>query len=289
MTDAMPLGLCVEAGTTPHPVPDVLATLEPCVDPTPARQKWSFNHSNSFEGTSNGTTNDGHCLRAEFAGQPTRVLLRGGTHACDLIGTNYQNWIPDADAGAGMAGAGVLNLVNYYQFGRCLDVPGFDVNHGFMWAWPCKQDPGGHLDWNQKWELCAHPTGPCDTTLPSTAAGESGLLVTRPAGAPRCLQSRLTSTPRSFPVLVVCPADPTTATTWKIYGNTGVYATSYTVTDGAGNCLAVEDSTAPTALGWQLGRISVTVTVTCGGSTREKWNADPNVLRPSPMMSITER
>ena len=35
---------------------DVLATLQTCVDPTPASQKWSFNSSNSLEGTSNGTT-----------------------------------------------------------------------------------------------------------------------------------------------------------------------------------------------------------------------------------------
>lgn len=281
-TDAFPLGMCLEAGPVPHPSTDVPATIEPCVLPTPPRQRWTLNQYNNLEGSSDGTTLDGHCLVVTTpgaAGSP--VVLRTGSGICSNVVTDDRNWSPDQNVGPGGAGPQFGQLVNFVEFGRCLDIPGHATWYPWMWAWPCKQDQTGTLAWNQKWD-----TAP----VTSNSAGAAGPIVTHPPGlpAPLCLRSPLTGTPQSYPTLIACPSAPTAETTWTMFGNTGLYLTSYTIVDSRGHCLAAQDPETPGAVRDREDRISRIVVEPCDGSARQKWNADPTVLRPTPLTDFTE-
>ena len=62
-----------------------------------------------------------------------------------------QTWVPSPTAGAGMAGAGNSQLVNYRQFATCLDVTGQDPTSAFLILYTCKQNPNpANVAWNQK-------------------------------------------------------------------------------------------------------------------------------------------
>ena len=65
---------------------------------------------------------------------------------------NIKDLAPDAAVGAGAAGASSGQLVNFNQFGRCLDVTNQDVTSAYLIAWPCKQAPDPtNVAWNQRW------------------------------------------------------------------------------------------------------------------------------------------
>lgn len=277
VTDAAPLGLCLDGGPVPHPDTDVVVTMQPCAEDVAARQQWSINDLNFYEGTSDGVNLDGHCLNPQVAGAVGGpVVVR---KSC------VHDFNPQVSVGAGAAGAKTTQVVNYGQFGRCLDVAEYNWQRAFFWIWPCKQAPAvAGVSWNQKWILPEVVKG---------TAGTAGFIVNYPPSIsyPACLRSPLTNAQWSYVTLAQCPSAPATgAFKWTVYGDTGTYATSYTIVDEAGNCLAAADPALP---GGDIAiyghNVSPAVTVACSGSTREKWNGDPNVLDASPLTMVAER
>lgn len=277
VTDATPLGLCLDGGPVPHPDSDVAVTMQTCAAGVSARQQWSINDMNNYEGSSDGVNLDGHCLNPQVAGAAgVPVVVR---RSC-----NY-DFNPDVSVGAGAAGAKTTQVVNYGQFGRCLDVAEYNWQRVFFWIWPCKQAPSAAgVSWNQKWVLPAVTAG---------TAGTAGFIVNHPPalGAPACLRSKLSTARWSYVTLEACPAAPAAgAFRWTVFGDTGTYATSYTIVDAVGNCLAAADPALPGGNISIYGHdVSPAVTVACSGSPLEKWNGDPNVLKASPLTMVAER
>jgi hypothetical protein len=277
VTDTLPLGLCLDGGPVPHPNTDVVVTMQPCAVAVSRRQQWSINDMNNYEGTSDGVNLDGHCLNPQVAGAVgVPVVVR---NACAY------DYNPDVSVGAGAAGARTTQVVNYGQFGRCLDVAEYDWQRVFFWIWPCKQAPSvAGVSWNQKWILPAVVAG---------NSGTAGFIINYPPSIsyPACLHSKLSNAQWSYVTLEQCPSAPAIgAFKWTVYGDTGVYATSYTIVDDAGNCLAAADPTQPGGDISIYGHdVSPAVTVACSGSTLQKWNGDPNVLDASPLTMVAER
>lgn len=280
ITDAVPLGLCVDGGPVPHGASNTALTFQPCGTVTQPRQQWSLNDGSNFQGTSDGTTLDTHCFNIQSPDVPgSVVILTPGAGGCP--GTRIaHSFSPDAEVGAGAAGASSGQLVSFAQFGRCFDVTSRDWEASYMIVWPCKQAPDtSQVSWNQKW------------TLPAT--GVAGVIKTKPAATAffACLQSPLTVGAGSYVTLAQCPAGaPPANQSWTVRGDTGVYATSYTILDNAGNCLCPTDPTAvPADLFGGGYEISKAIMLPCSGSTMQKWNAPPDIVDGTPLKDIAER
>jgi hypothetical protein len=274
-----PNGMCLDAGPVPH-VENSPVVFQPCAATKVARQQWSFNDGANFEGTANGATLDGFCFHVQFpdtVGSPMVVRNAGGR--CRTAYNNESTFSPEPQVGAGAASAASTQLVNYGQFGRCLDVTEGNTSYQYMIVWPCKQSPDMALvSWNQRW------------TIPASggATGATGVLKVQPTNSTTlCLRSPLTNTPDSFVDLTTCPAGaPTGNVRWTVYGNTDDYATSYRIMDNAGNCLAANDPSRTLYPNGQ--KVSPAVVVPCSGSLLQKWNADPEVLVPAPLRDVRE-
>ena len=284
ITDAMPLGLCLDAGPVPHTSAGVTVALQPCGATTKPQQQWGFNDNANLEGTSDGINLDGYCFNVQVpdvAG--SAIVLNTGGGSCGGPYDIVRTFSPEAAVGAGAASAATKQLVNYAQFGRCLDVTETDWTYRYMIVWPCKQVPDAtKVLWNQKWI----------TPVPTGATGATGTINTKPSSTAfnACLKSPLSPATGLFVVLVQCPAGaPTNDLKWTVYGNTGVYATSYTILDGSGNCLSAADPEAPGTELFPKGNVISTVVVRpCDGSTLQKWNAVPDVLKATPLKNIRE-
>jgi hypothetical protein len=271
VTSAYPNGLCLSSppAGTQQKVGDAI-TLQPCaaVPNAPWYQQWSVDNVAHLEGSKPDKSNiNGLCINA--ASQGAGVALTLQTCAGGVTDTK-QTWVPSPDAGAGMAGASNSQLVDFQQFGRCMDVTNTDVTSAFLIAYTCKQNPNpGLVSWNQKFSL--------------NAAGE---FVTN-NGSPYCLRSPLTTYagPPNGPYVTVtaCPNTPTSAVTWKQYGATDGNGNplpalqKYTVQDSSGNCLSL--TTGTTDL--YNSQYSKVIVAACDGSTVQKWNATPDVQQPA--------
>jgi hypothetical protein len=157
------------AATTQYSV----VLLEPCstnsLPPgspyTPAAQVWSYNDGGFFQISNATDTGLGsYCLNTYIgtpgvaAGSPAgttgvAALTNGDFIDIDVCNGSGQ-FIPVASVGAGAAGTTLrpFQLVNYANFGRCID----DTNQQQLATWligyPCKQDPlATNLTWNQKY------------------------------------------------------------------------------------------------------------------------------------------
>ncbi|WP_433791509.1 ricin-type beta-trefoil lectin domain protein [Actinoplanes sp. CA-252034] len=288
-----PLGMCLQAGTT-H-VTDNLVTVEPCQGTKPSlyRQQWSFNGSAEFVGSelTAGSNTDGSCFYRQFDGTAdSRLLLLVNSSACNTSTVNARRWSPDAAVGAGMAaspaGQAVGQLVNYNQFGRCLDVTEKNVGFGHMIAWPCKQNPNpANVEWNQRYGLPA-----ADSSKAGTAGNHAtGTITTTTGGVLYCLTSP--SSPDLYQYVQAMLCTGTTSQQWTVYGETNRYSTSYQIVDGTGKyCLQprnpkseVPDYYQPTTY-----KISKIYVAACDGSTLQKWNADQNVIAALDLKDVKE-
>ncbi|MHB8340288.1 MAG: RICIN domain-containing protein [Mycobacteriales bacterium] len=262
-------GMCLDAPASS----DTLVEFQPCTDGsgqtvTP-EQQWSFNDVASFEGANTNGSLNGLCFRVVNPNTPgTDVNLSSNT-----CGGSYnigQTWDPEPSVGAGAAGPSTSQLVNYQEFGRCLDVTNQNVNWPFLIDFPCKQAPNpSYIAWNQKFAYDA-------------ATKE---FVTNPSAGPYCLQSPLGTASPAYVLVEACPATPSSNVQWTVPGSTGVYATSYTILDGAGNCLSLGppgSSSAP------LNQWSTITVAKCDGSLAQKWNAPPNTAQAA-VQNILEK
>jgi hypothetical protein len=285
-TLSKPLGMCLDAGT-PQAVGKV-AQFQPCAIVTAPQQQWSINDAANFEGTADGATLDGFCLNVQTPNTAGSFVILGstGTSTCHRAYDNIETFSVEATVGAGAAGAVAAGgppppqLVNFNQFGRCLDVTEQKVTFLYMIAWPCKQAPDpANVTWNQKWALPAIPTG-------STSA--TGRITTnQPTLGTYCLNSPLSTVDGQYVTVTPCPGAATTSNqSWTVYGDTGTYASSYRIVDSAGYCLTPTSAPDYYPNG---NNVSKLIVATCGGLTLQKWNAPPNLLKSLALKDLNEK
>jgi hypothetical protein len=276
-------GMCLDAGT-PEASGSVVK-VQPCVTPVEAQQEWSLNDSANLVGTSDGQTLNSFCFNVQSPNVAGSLLVLSTN--CNGGYDDAQTFSPEAAVGAGAAGSTSGQLVNFNEFGRCLDVTNYDVTYAYMIAWPCKQAPNpNYVGWNQRWTL---------PLVGSNGASAPGQIVTNDtATSPTtfyCLVSPLSTASGSYVTVSQCPTGTTpTNMTWTVYGNTGTYSTSYEIVDNAGYCLSPTDPTASPGDFFSGGnKISKITVAACNGSTLQKWNAPPNILQPLPLKDIGEK
>lgn len=280
-------GMCLQA----DPGGSGTVLFEPCLasDSTSLyKQQWSFNDSAQFQSaTSSGADLGNQCLDIQAVDMAGSNVILGG---CGSYPQRQGSWLPSPASGAGMAGPNTNQLVNFKQFGRCLDLQSWGLSNPLI-AWPCKQTPSGAPGWNQRWvynsttktlstDYSPVNSGPGNPTLPycvkapvSTASGTALRAYVNP-----------------------CP-DPSTPTPanmqWQSHTSvTDTYRDRYTYVDSSGRCL--QPSTSDLYIdagnsGNSAGNTSYVVVAPCDGSLLQKWNGDPNVLTGSPLRDANER
>lgn len=282
-------GLCLQAGTT-HAASNPV-TLQPCVTtkPTLYAQQWSINDSSNLVGSnSTGTNTDSYCFNVAQANQPGSALII--TTSCSGSYNNVSTFSLDANAGAGQAsstvGQAIGQLVNYSQFGRCLDDTNQNPDSPYMIAWPCKQNPDPtKVAWNQRYTLPA--LKPADD---KTAANhQPGTISTVKGATTYCLQSPLSEAVYQYVTTKVCSG--ISSQQWTVYGATDQYATSYQIVDSTGKlCLQPRDQNAtPPDLFQDVNKVAKIYVAPCNGSTLQKWNANMNDLAGVALKDVAER
>ncbi len=265
--------LCLDAPSTVG----ALVRLEPCRVPAVPSQQWSYNDARNFEGTSDGRTLNGYCFNAVngVLRMARATMVNGyatGDSPCRRPAyDSVQSFAPAQTVGAGGAGPGTGQLVNYEEFGRCLDADSFSMTLPPL-VYPCKQAPDpNEVGWNQRW------------TTP--APGRAGLLhLTDPDGTRYCLapppdgagDPRLSFEP--------CPVGPPPARlTWLVRGRTDRLESSYRIEDHLGRCLASAPDRVRHAhlANWA-------VVTTCDGGKTQKWNAEPRTMAAA-LTNLAER
>lgn len=172
---------------------------------------------------------------------------------------------PAPSVGAGAASYNTNQIVNYSEFGRCMDVTDEQIGKAFMIVYPCKQDPGGtgaNLKWNHKWYY-SEPTGAA-----TTSAAQS-ISVKLNNTTPYCLTTSGTSN-TDVHFKACNPINVGSLNSQQKFirnGNTGNTLTSYTFQLAADptRCLAAVPES---GYAWSHLRL-----VPCSGSTTQKWNA----------------
>lgn len=272
VTSAYPNGLCL---SSPPSKPQQYAgdpiMLQPCAGGgnAPWYQKWSVNNVSHLEGARSDLTNtDGLCIdvAAQAAGKAlTLQSCYGG------VTDSRQTWVPSPDVGAGMAGAANDQIVNFQQFGRCMDVTDTDVTKGFLIAYTCKQNPDPtKVLWNQKFSY--------DSTTKQLVTNN---------GSPYCLTSPRTAydstVPGPYVTLTACNGTIPPGTQWTQYGGTDTDGNplpplvKYTVQDDTGLCLSLTTGTQDA----YNGQYSKVIVEACDGSLLQKWNASADVQAPA--------
>ena len=123
-------------------------------------QQWSFNDSGGYTAVAEQLGDHRRAVPVlHERRQPERRRdRRPGQLRRRRLTVPSQAWVPSPAVGAGQAEA--PQLINYYEFGRCLDVTGQNVNANHLIDYPCKQNPNpSSVLWNQKF------------TTPGIAAG----------------------------------------------------------------------------------------------------------------------
>jgi hypothetical protein len=269
--------------------------LGPCGTDTQAPwiEMWGFDNDSHFRvADPNQKSLSNLCFGAQSP--PTETPPYAKVDLTDCSG-NYQDpkqaWIPSPYVGAGGAGRLAGQLVNFFQFGRCLDVTNHDVSTGtdaggtFLIAYGCMQVP------NQKdapvppWDQVFEPSVTIDTLAPPT---KSRWVVTCPSGGDGACQSGqqycLTSSGTTGQYATVTPCDKsgnTESQIWTRYqtvdtdGTALGYDDKYTIKDAGGLCLSLgKDSDM-----FHDFYFKVTTDI-CDGTTKQKWNAEATVQDP---------
>lgn len=291
VTSAYPNGLCLSAMDDDGKQQSAgdLIQLQKCatVGSAPWNQMWSVDDVAHLEGANPSATDvDGLCIQAgpynsNTKGSPPYPGAGSVLQLSGCVGSvedPFQTWVPSPDVGAGQAGATNKQVVNFQQFGRCLDVTGADPSQGFLIAYTCKQNPDpSQVLWNQKFTV-----------------DPSGRWVTHDTAnnTDYCLTSPLTQYTggSSGPWVSLTPcSQQATGTTWARYDATDPdddplpAAQQYTIVDSAGDCLSL---TTDTSVAFN-GQYSKVVVEKCDGSPLQKWNASADLQVPQ-LKDMTE-
>jgi Tfp pilus assembly protein PilX len=239
--------LCISGGTTTANV-----KLQACANTT--IQKWAWTGAYTWL---QGSDTSNNCLGSGGT-------VSSGTTVKIMIGGCNGTYYPSPAVGPGGAGYSQHQIVNFLEFGRCVDVTAENINNRPYIDYPCKQDPSGAggFTWNQKWAYTEPPAG--GTILANQQ------ITTNPSGTPLCLTTTATSAavpayPSNYVYFTSCSTGATNQK-WTRVGNTGEFASSYLLQDGWGHCLDL-DRTHLNA-GW-----STIVVAACSGQNSQKWNA----------------
>jgi len=258
-------GLCI-TGPLTATGPTQNAILQPCLattDPNRWNQLWSWTGSYSWQGQNQsiGTGPSNYFLATGYS---AGVNIAGKF----LLVNNGANgtFTPSTAVGAGAAGYSTHQLVNYKEFGRCADVTAEQITASFMISYPCKQDPTGtgtYLKWNHHWYYTEPTSG-----ATSSAPQQIYVNVNNVNTPQYCLTTpSSTGTAPFFPTFSLC--NGTSQQMWVRVNDTGVYATSYWMTDTYGRCLQA-DSSPSTTYSSNYSELDV---ASCNGSDAQKWNA----------------
>ncbi|MBL7253271.1 RICIN domain-containing protein [Paractinoplanes lichenicola] len=287
-----PNGACVSAVS----VDKTPVTFVDC-DATKRTQIWSLNNRDNFEGTTDGVNPNGKCFNVDWTTLPPRLLINNviagnanrvagtqgdGTDGTPCSGTSgdytkYKTFFPDASAGTGAAGDVTKQLVNYDQFGRCLDVTGNNVGSAFLVVFPCKQAPNKVIQWNQVWFLPAVAVG-------STSAQGRVYLKAADGITTYCLYSPGSTAWGQYVRVALCnlssaiPANQL----WTRSVFTGISQTSYRIESTFGTSATAPYCIMPSPTDYwdqfSAMHISKLVLGACTGSNLQKWNASPSIL-----------
>jgi hypothetical protein len=266
-------GMCIQADPHATLQVGVNLTMQPCVTSGASLylQQWSFNDNSQIQAAnSNGTLSD-LCFRIPSA-DTAGTLVLGSVSA----GT-CTTWIPTAAVGAGMAGPDTNQIVNFKQFGRCLDLANFDLAEPLI-AWPCKQTPQGTPGWNQRW-IYNSVTKTLSTNVSNNIT--ISYCAVSPAAGATGAAARIMVTPCSDPAGAI----PLNEQWTSHVSSTDSYSTKYTFVDANGLCL----TPSITDLYQTSNNTSFVVSSTCDGSLLQKWDADPNILQASPLRDANEK
>lgn len=242
--------LCITGASTGN------ATLTSCVA-NQWSQLWSWTGKYTWYGQQNPITNGNSNWALTWSGSlnsspPLQVV----NAPSDGPGNTF---VPTPAVGAGGASAATNEIVNYQQFGRCLDVTQQKVSMGYDIVYPCKQDPSGqnNIFWNQKFSY-TEASGSSSSTTTTVSVYDNN-------NNQYCLTSL--GTAGGYTPMKSC--NGSAAQQWTRYYNTGTYSASYLFVDYAGRCLDVAAIAAN-------GTYPTVVTNACSGNTSQKWNALPN-------------
>jgi Tfp pilus assembly protein PilX len=275
--------MCIQGAGSPSAAKGTLLKMAACSGqpltcagvpcPVTIQQQFSFDDSAHFRNTYNSSP--GHPTLAGYCWTQTSVNTAGTTlqltDGCGGYATN-NTWRPVPAVGAGMSGVATQQLVNYQEFGRCMDATDQDPAHSYMIAFPCKQSPSpSEITWNQKYSYDSSK-GTISTAV--TGGGYAGQ--TFCLNSPMATQSN-PAVAGPFVTLQVCPTTIPTSMKWTEVGNTGNYLTSYVVHDSSNPQLCLGLGLTGGSLGSSEAQWDSLYVQTCDGSLEQKWNAPPNV------------
>jgi hypothetical protein len=289
-TATNPLGMCIDSGA--NPVSGTLLEFEVCgLSPTvPYYQRWNLNDGSNFQSTSSTGAIGTLCVHAK-SGNTKGAFVEVTT--CGGAADNTRTFAPEASVGAGAAGA-PYNLVNFKQFGRCVDVTNFDTTLGYLIVWPCKQAPNPlSVAWNQRFSV------PLAVNGKGTVTGRITTYDNTRTHRTYCLTTFKKDGPTHFVTMKVCPIgnDPKDqeardAVEWRVSYQESTYGTSYVIRDYQDQCLSPTDMDNPALDPADIFKGSTVVSkltaAKCDGSKLQKWNAPANIEDPSPLKNIGE-
>jgi hypothetical protein len=273
ITSAFVNGLCVDTSTTSGgPVSGNTAFLAPCsaLGSPNYSQQWSFNDNGEYEASTSTSASSGAlanlCITVTDQSTGRQSTLAACGYDGQGITSPTQAWVPSPSVGNGAAAA--PQLVNFQQFGRCLDVTGQNASADHLIAYPCKQNPlSSAVAWNQKF----------------TYSSSTGWISTTTGGVQYCIVSPRTElgltrmTQCNNPSWV--PGVTAAQLQWTSFGSSTTlpYAQRYTFVDSsttATRCLSIVAPPTSDPAPWYYIDVA-----TCDGSTAQKWNANPTLGR----------
>lgn len=285
------LGVCLSAPAAyPHASGDPV-TLQNCSSTTSPQQRWGYNGSSNFVATTSAGRQDSLCMGPA---SPNTADANLTLVSCGARDTGHA-FSPDGAVGAGNADGAHKFLVNYNQFGRCLDITNQklpqDAGTKYLISYPCKVAPDtastpactptspvtvtASAPANQWWCLPSIPTGATSATGQITSIMDSSY----------CLVSPMTL--NGNPYMEKCANVTANQKKWTVWGDTGEYTTSYRISDAS-------TPSASSSLGYCLQPTDTTDIYTkiivsdCTGTTLQKWNAPPGVV-PIPVKDYHEK
>lgn len=245
----------------------VQAKIKKCRTPVPVTQIWNVNDSRRFEGTASATSKSGRCLVEDST---ARIVLGSCRAPADK-----SVFAPEPTVGAGSANATSNYMVNFDQFGYCLDVTNFNTEWDYMIQYPCKVDPGGR-PWNHQWYR--NPDNGLDPQLsPNPFTGQLYTKKYRNTNGTGdfvgnyCLTTRdAVAVSGEFPVLRLC-SDSDPKQRWSYTGKQPNYSESYLTRPTSNPALCLDYSRTE----FHSQRVPKIVLAPCDGSDGQKWNAPP--------------
>ncbi|NUU17656.1 hypothetical protein HP550_10400 [Cellulomonas humilata] len=261
---------------------NINVTLTKCTVGNTA-QMFSWQGGAKWEGQKTDNSNySGMCISAGAVYTDAELIgktLKYGT--CLGNDVTYGSFDPDARVGPGAASKATNQIVNFLEFGRCMDVTGEKVIELFMISYPCKQDPSGgtKLNWNHKWSY-NEPTSLLGSlgNQQITVLNKNGDSSKGVYNATYCLKTPSETASPAY-VTFVTPCSGGLSEKWTRNAEMATYGDSWTFTDRYGRCISLGDKF--------NGSWSKLVVAACNGGIEQKWNA-PEVNQDAKLSDYKE-